>query len=157
MMTASFMILSSAFNSGDSIPVLYTCDGDDISPPLLFSNVPAGTVGLAIVCDDPDAPGGTWTHWVLFNIPASTESLPAALPVDARLPDGSQQGLNSWGRTGYGGPCPPSGTHRYFFRAYALDCVIELPSRARAEQVLRAMEGHVLMTAELMGTYSRGR
>lgn len=156
-MIQAFMLVSSAFANGDSIPVLFTCDGDDVSPPLVFAGVPEGTLSLALICDDPDAPGGTWTHWVLFNIPAATESLPSAVPADARLSDGSLQGLNSWGRTGYGGPCPPSGTHRYSFRVYALDCILELPSRVRADQVVRAMEGHVILSAELMGTYSRSR
>jgi len=156
-MTYLFVLLSSAFPDGGGIPALYTCDGEDISPPLEWQGVPAGAASLAIVCDDPDAPGGSWIHWVIYNLPPGCDSLPAGLPADAKLKDGSCQALNSWGRSGYGGPCPPSGTHRYVFTIYALDCTLQLASRARIDEFGRAVEGHVLASARLTGTYSRTR
>lgn len=156
-MVAAFTLVSPAFAGGDSIPAEYTCDGLDISPPLEWGGVPEGTVSLALVCDDPDAPVGTWVHWVIFDIPPGTTSLPAGVPADTTLADGAVQGRNSWGRTGYGGPCPPFGTHRYYFRLYALDTCLGLPPRTGSRELARAMEGHVLGVAELMGTYRRHR
>ena len=150
-----FELTSSAFVAGESIPRKYTCDGDDVSPPLGWSDPPAGTQSLALVCDDPDAPVGTWIHWVLYDLPAETRGLPEAVPSDADLAGGGRSGENSWRRLGYGGPCPPSGTHRYFFKLYALDTTLDLSAGASKKQVLKAMEGHVLAQAELMGTYSR--
>ncbi len=147
-----FDLTSSAFAQGERIPTKYTCDGEDISPPLQWSNPPQGTQSFALIMDDPDAPVGTWVHWVLFNLPADTQEL----PEQTTLPAGAQDGKNSWGRTGYGGPCPPSGTHRYFFKLYALDTTVNLTSNADKAQLLRAMEGHILAQAEVMGTYSRG-
>lgn len=151
----AFEMTSAAFASGQAIPQAYTCDGEDISPPLEWGDPPAGTQSFAMICDDPDAPGGTWVHWVLYNLPDHTRSLPEGLLPHAELSGGGRHGENSWGRLGYGGPCPPSGTHRYFFTLYALDQVLELPTGATKEQVLRAMEGHVMAEAELMGIYSR--
>ena len=151
----SFELTSPAFAHGEPIPRKYTCDGEDISPSLRWSDPPQGTQNLALIADDPDAPIGTWVHWVLYNLPAETRGLPEAIPPDADLPDGSQHGQNSWRRLGYGGPCPPSGTHRYFFKLYALDAVLDLVASASKKQLLRAMERHVLAQAELMGVYAR--
>lgn len=146
---------SPVFNQGELIPRKYTCDGDDISPPLQWSGFPGGTKSFALICDDPDAPVGTWDHWVLYNISAKMSALPEGVSSDADLSDGSRNGRNSWGQLGYGGPCPPGGTHRYFFKLYALDSVLGLASGASKYQLLRAMEGHILAQAELMGRYSR--
>ena len=151
----AFAVKSPAFAPGETIPRSYTGDGEDISPPLEWGDPPAGTQSFVLICDDPDAPGGTWVHWVLYNIPAHARSLPKGLPPHAELPDGSRHGENSWGRLGYGGPAPPSGTHRYFFTLTALDILLELPAGATKEQVLGAMEGHIMAQAELMGVYSR--
>ncbi len=151
----AFEVTSSAFAQGEPIPVKYTCDGDDISPPLAWGDPQEGVESFALINDDPDAPVGTWVHWVLFNLPADARSLPERVPPDAELPDGSRHGQNSWRRLGYGGPCPPSGTHRYFFKLYALDTSLQLGPGADKKQVLEAMEGHVLAEAELMGVYSR--
>jgi hypothetical protein len=117
--------------------------------------VPEDVESYALIMDDPDAPAGTWVHWVLFNVPAATRNLPAEIPPEAEHPDGSRHGENSWGRIDYGGPCPPGGTHRYFFKLYALDNGLGLDAGATKAQVLEAMEGHVLAQAELMGTYTR--
>jgi len=149
-------ISSTAFQNGGGIPVRYTCDGEDISPPLQWSHAPEGTQSFALVADDPDAPGGTWAHWVLYNLSSGTLALAEAIPPDDVLPDGSMQGRNSWGRLGYSGPRPPSGAHHYYFRLYALDTVLDLGSGATAEQLQRAMEGHILAESGLMGLYSRG-
>jgi Raf kinase inhibitor-like YbhB/YbcL family protein len=151
----TFEMKSTAFAQGEAIPSKYGCDGDDISPPLEWGDPPEGTRSLALICDDPDAPVGTWVHWVLFNLPAETRALSEAVPPDAELADGSRHGQNSWRRLGYGGPCPPSGTHRYFFKLYALDTVFNLASGAGKEQLLQAMEGHILGQAEVMGIYCR--
>ena len=146
---------SSAFAHSEVIPEQFTCDGADISPALQWSNVPDNTQSLALIMDDPDAPVGTWVHWVLYNLPASTRSLPEAIAAEPELADGSRHGQNSWGRLDYGGPCPPSGTHRYFFKLYALDTSLDLPAGADKDGLLQAMEGHILSQAELMGTYAR--
>lgn len=151
----SMTLTSPAFKAGQAIPATYTCRGRDISPALQWSDPPAGTQSFALIMDDPDAPVGTWDHWVLYNIPASARGLAEAIPADAQLSDGSLHGKNSWGRLGYGGPCPPSGTHRYFFRLYALDTPLSLSSGATKKQVLDAMKGHILAQAELMGTFSK--
>ena len=150
-----FELTSTAFTPGEPIPRKYTCDGEDISPPLRWSDPPQDTQSFALIDDDPDAPRGTWVHWVLYNLPAETRALPEAVPPDANLPDGSRHGQNTWPRLGYGGPCPPSGTHRYFFKLYALDAVLDLASGASKKQLLRAMEGHILGQAELMGVHTR--
>ena len=152
-------IISNAFEHDDAIPARYTCDGDDISPPLQWGDLPEGTKSLALIVDDPDAPDPaapkmTWVHWVLYNLPPSSDGLVEAVASKA-LPSGTLQGLNDWGRTGYGGPCPPVGRHRYFHKLYALDLVLPdlgKPSKAELEH---AMDGHVLEQSELIGTYQR--
>lgn len=149
-------VSSSAFSQGTSIPTRYTCDGQDISPPLDWRGLPDGSVSLALIVEDPDAPGGNWVHWLAFNIPASTTGLPEGLPVAGPIPGGGIQGNNSWRRTGYGGPCPPSGMHRYFFKLYALDSALTLEPGITKLQLERAMAGHVLAWGQLMGTFSRG-
>ncbi|MCJ7778555.1 MAG: YbhB/YbcL family Raf kinase inhibitor-like protein, partial [Sedimentisphaerales bacterium] len=118
-------VTSSAFAEGGLIPAKYTCDGSDISPPLQWEAVPEGTKSIALISDDPDAPMGTWVHWVLFNLPAESKGLEENIPQDKTLPNGARQGLTDFGRIGYGGPCPPSGTHRYFFKIYALDTKLD--------------------------------
>ena len=148
-------ITSSAFSEGKMIPTRYTCDGPDVSPDLAWSGVPDTAQSLALICDDPDAPMGTWVHWVLFNIPAGTSGLPAEIPPDAVLENGGRHGTNDFGRLGYGGPCPPGGTHRYFFKLYALDTELDLASGITKAQLLEAMEGHILAEAQLMGKYKR--
>ena len=150
----SFKLTSIAFAYEDPIPMKYTCDGDDISPPLQWSEPPPGTQSFALIVDDPDA-RGTWDHWLIFNLPAGTLALPEAVPTESDLADGSKQGLNSWKKLGYGGPCPPGGPHRYFFKLYALDTVLDLEAGATKEQLLRGMEGHVLDQTDLMGKYTR--
>jgi hypothetical protein len=151
----SFELTSPVFAPGESIPRKYTCDGDDVSPPLEWGDPPQGTQSFALIADDPDAPMGTWVHWVLYDLPAGTRALPESVPADPQLAGGGRHGENSWPRLGYGGPCPPSGTHRYFFKLYALDTMLDLESGATKRQVLQAIEGHVLAQAELMGTYAR--
>jgi Raf kinase inhibitor-like YbhB/YbcL family protein len=152
-----FELTSTAFTQGEPIPVQYSCDGDDISPPLSWGNPPAGTQSLALIMDDPDAPGGTWDHWILFNIPADMRELQENLPITGKNQDPNAifVGNNSWGRADYGGPCPPSGTHRYFFKLYALDTTISLLPGATKQELLNNMDGHILAETELMGTFSR--
>ncbi len=151
----ALVIISSVFSEGQAIPNRYTCDGPDVSPDLAWSGVPETAVSLALICDDPDAPMGTWVHWVLFNIPADADGLPAEVPSDAILENGARHGKNDFGKLGYGGPCPPGGTHRYFFKFYALDTQVELDSGSTKAELLEAMEGHILAEAQLMGIYSR--
>lgn len=141
-------LASPAFVNEEPIPVRYTCDGEDVSPPLTIEGLPDGTRTLVLVMDDPDAPGGVWDHWVAFDIVPRSEIPESVGPLGVA-------GANSWGRTGYGGPCPPSGTHRYFFTAYALDTQLSLGPGASKADVLAALEGHVLSQATLMGTYAR--
>ena len=150
-----FQLTSMAFELDEPIPAIYSCDGDDLSPALAWSGLPEGTVSLALIMDDPDAPVGTWVHWVLYNIPADGVGLEQGIAPDAQLPDGSLHGKNSWSRLGYGGPCPPDGTHRYFFKLYALDMMLEIGSGATKEALLQAINDHVLAETELMGTYTR--
>jgi Raf kinase inhibitor-like YbhB/YbcL family protein len=157
-MESTFTVTSTAFTDGGTIPKRYTCEGRDIAPPLAWGGVPAGTKSLVLIVDDPDAPDPkapkrTWVHWVLYDIPAST----TALPEGGALPPGTRQGRNDWGRTGYGGPCPPIGRHRYFHKLYALDTVLgDLGEPAKTE-VEKAMKGHVLAESVLMGTYAKGQ
>ncbi len=151
----SFQLTSTAFTQGNAIPPIYTCSGKNISPPLAWSNPPAGTQSFALILDDPDAPGGTFTHWVLYNLPAAAGGLEENIPASPQLSDGSLQGRNSAGGSGYTGPCPPSGTHRYFFKLYALDSALSLPAGAGAAQLQQAMQGHILGNIELMGTYKK--
>jgi hypothetical protein len=146
---------SAAFKEGEMIPKEHTCDGHDFSPPLEWSEAPEGVKSYALIVDDPDAPVGIWVHWVLFNIPGNATHLPEHVPHDKILADGSVQGMTDFQRVGYGGPCPPSGTHRYFFKLYALDAKINLPSGITKEELLMAMEEHVLTKAQLMGKYQR--
>jgi Raf kinase inhibitor-like YbhB/YbcL family protein len=148
-------IKSSAFKTGEMIPGKYTCDNIDISPPLEWTYGPAGTKTYAIICDDPDAPMGTWVHWVIFNIPGNILALTENTPKKDVLDNGSMQGRNDFGKTGYGGPCPPRGTHRYFFKIYALDTELDTKSGITKKELLKAMEGHVLAEGELVGRYAR--
>jgi len=148
-------ITSSAFEDGGMIPPKYTCDGDDVSPPLQWDAVPEGTKSIALISDDPDAPMGTWVHWVLFGLPPDTRQLPENVPPDETLPSGAKQGTSDFGRIGYGGPCPPSGTHRYFFKIYSLDTEIDLPPGATKRQLLQTIEGHILAQGQLIGKYKR--
>lgn len=148
-------IKSLAFEDGGMIPGKFTCDGLDVSPALEWESVPENAKTLAIICDDPDAPMGTWVHWVVFNIPVDLGGLEEDVPADEVLPTGAIQGKNDFRRIGYGGPCPPGGTHRYFFKIYALDTELDLSPGATKSQVLEAMEGHILAHGELMGRYSR--
>ncbi len=150
-------LTSPAFGQGQTVPAPYTCSGSDISPPLAWSGVPEGTAAFALLCDDPDAPGGTWDHWVIYDIPGESAGLPEGVPKPPTLPDGSKQGKNGWGQVGYRGPCPPPGKpHRYLFRLYALGRPLGLPAGATKDQVLAATGGGSLATAELMGTFARG-
>ncbi len=146
---------SKAFKAGGAIPAAHTCDGSDASPDLIWSDPPEGTAVFALVCDDPDAPAGTWVHWLAWNIPAAARRLAAGIQSLPELPDGTRQGSNDFRRVGYGGPCPPSGTHRYFFRLYALDRELDLPAGSAREALEQAMAGHIRDEAALMGTYRR--
>lgn len=157
IMVAAFLLTSPAFLDGMGIPQRYTADGRDVSVPLEWSGTPEGTVSLALVCEDPDAPSGTWTHWVVWNIPADAGGLPEGIDRTVLLSDGTAQGVNSWGDTGWGGPSPPSGTHRYVFTLYALDVQLEIESGSTAADLCGAARGHVLGTATLTGVYSRSR
>ncbi len=155
----SLVLTSSAFTHQGSIPQQYTCQGRDVSPPLSWSGAPDGTKGFVLIVDDPDAPDPaapkrTWVHWVLYDIPSTVSGLPEAV-MSAKLPPGTREGTNDWNRTGYGGPCPPVGRHRYFHKLYALD--VELPDLGAAPkgEVEKAMEGHVLAKTELIGTYQK--
>jgi hypothetical protein len=148
-------VSSPAFQEGDLIPQTYTCDGRNVSPPMAWAGAPADAKSFALICDDPDAPVGTWVHWVLFNVPAGTSELPENVAPEKTLAFGERQGRNSWGKIGYGGPCPPGGTHRYFFRVYALDTLLSLEAGASREQVDKAMQGHILAQGHLMGRYRR--
>jgi len=148
-------ITSSAFTEGGLLPAKYTCDGTDVSPPLQWDAVPQGTKSIALICDDPDAPMGTWVHWVLFNLPAEAKELTENIPPEKTLANGARQGTNDFRKIGYGGPCPPSGTHRYFFKIYALDAKVNLEAGANKRQLLKAMEGHILAQGQLIGKYKR--
>lgn len=148
-------LTSNAFASGQNIPSKYSCVGREISPDLAWTGAPAATKSFALIVDDPDAPMGTWVHWLVYNIPATTHNLPEAVSAGAQLRDGGLQGKNSSGKLGYNGPCPPSGTHRYFFKLYALDTVLNLSSGASKDQLLKAMDGHILAQGELAGTFSK--
>jgi Raf kinase inhibitor-like YbhB/YbcL family protein len=161
---------SSRFANDGKIPKAYTCDGSDQSPPLEWSGIPQSARALALICDDPDAPAGTWSHWVVFNLPVQIKGLKEGVPPDDTVPvatmEGSdpaakdllpaRQGKNDFGKVGYGGPCPPSGTHRYFFRLYALDTALDLNSTATRTDVFKAIEGHILAEGRLIGQYQRG-
>ena len=149
-------ITSTAFKDGKRIPKKYTCESDDISPALAWSDVPSAAKSLALIMDDPDAPMGVFTHWVLFNLPSDLSALGEGQPTSERLGNDAIHGINDFGRVGYGGPCPPPGApHRYFFAIYALDTSFKLKPRSTKQQVLAAIKGHVLAEARLVGTYSR--
>ena len=152
----AFELTSGAFTEGALIPNKHTCEGEDLSPPLRWSNPPPGTRSFVLIADDPDAPAGTWVHWVIFNIPIDVRGLAEGLPDQETLPNDAQQGLNYSKRVGYGGPCPPPGKpHRYYFKLYALDHELNLKPRATKAQVVDAMKGHVLAEAQLMGRFGR--
>lgn len=155
------VITSDSFSHLGEIPARYTCEGEDVSPPLSWAGVPEGAQSLVLIVDDPDAPDPeapkrTWVHWVLYNVPPAAAGLPEAVAPDA-LPEGTLEGKNDWGRTGYGGPCPPIGRHRYFHKLYALDRMLPNMGAATKKQLLDAMEGHVLAQAEIIGTYQKGQ
>ncbi len=151
-----FQLTSSAFENNQRIPVQYTGQGKDINPPLKWANAPAETKSFAVISDDPDAPGRTWVHWVYFNIPADKTELPEGIKNLKQLPDGSRQGITDFGSIGYGGPMPPPGSvHRYFFKIYALDAMLDLQPGISKDRLLKAMNGHILAEAQLVGTYSR--
>ena len=157
----AFTLTSRAFGHNEGIPRRFTCEGDDVSPDLAWSNVPPGTKSFALVVDDPDAPDPaapklTWVHWVLYNIPQNAIGLATAATA-SELPDGTREGLNDWKRTGYGGPCPPIGRHRYFHKLYALDTMLPDLGKPTKAQLEKAMAGHVLAKAELIGTYQKGK
>jgi Raf kinase inhibitor-like YbhB/YbcL family protein len=143
-------ITSSVFSQNSPIPSKYTCDGENISPPLQFSEVPEEAKSLVLICDDPDAPSRVFVHWTLWNIDSETREI-----GEGRVPAEATQGVTDFGQVGWGGPCPPSGTHRYFFKLYALDTTLEIPYQAKKEDIEKVMKGHVLAQAELIGTYSR--
>ena len=147
---------SPAFSEGKPIPLKYTCDGPDISPPLSWKNLPEGTNSLALICDDPDAPGGTWVHWILYGMGENVKELPEKVPTTPVLSNGARQGTNDFKRLGYGGPCPPrGGAHRYYFKLYALDSELSLNPGATKKDLLNVMDGHILSEGQLMGTYKR--
>lgn len=148
----TFVLQSSAFENESSIPAKYTCQGSDISPPLSWKGAPANTKSFALIVDDPDAPGGTWNHWLIFNIPPETHALSENL---TSLPQGALMGKNSWGNNSYNGPCPPQGVHRYFFKLYALDAVLTLSKDASKNEIEKAMKENSVGKAELMGKYKK--
>ncbi len=143
---------STAFHSGTSIPAKYTCDGESISPPLSWQGEPNNTKSYVLIVDDPDAPNGTWDHWIVFNIPRATHEFSENINS---LPKGAQSGKNSWGKSVYGAPCPPNGEHRYYFKLYALDIFLNLPVNSTKEQIESAMQGHIVADAKLMGKYKK--
>src|SRR6266576_238629 len=150
------VLTSAAFQHGADIPRKYTCDAEDVSPPLRWTNAPAATKSFVLIADDPDAPGGTWMHWVIYDLPTDTKELPEALAKTEALANGAKQGVNDFRKIGYGGPCPPPGSaHRYFFKLYALGAPTQLKPRATKQEVLEAIKGHVLGEGELLGHYKR--
>lgn len=154
-MPAGMKLSSTAFAEGQPIPRAYTCDGINISPPLEWAGTPKSAKTITIIADDPDAPAGTWVHWVIYNLPADTIGMVENLPSTEDVKGGGLQGKNDFEKIGYGGPCPPSGTHRYFFRIYALDNELPLKAGATKAEVEKASAGHILAQAQLMGTYRK--
>jgi Raf kinase inhibitor-like YbhB/YbcL family protein len=148
---------SPAFGNRQPIPAEHTCEGKDISPPLHWVHAPAATKSFALIMDDPDAPGGTWDHWLLYNIPATRDSLPAGANAKSGLPAGTCEGVNGWGKKGWGGPCPPSGTHHYVFKLYALDTLLSFKSPPGKKALEVALQRHTLELAQLVGTYRKQR
>ena len=152
----TLQLTTAAFQPGGSIPKKFTCDGPDVSPALSWTEPPAGTQAFALIVDDPDAPAGTWVHWVLYDLPANARALPEGVAKANELPDGSLQGRNDFGKVGWNGPCPPKGpAHRYFFKLYALGAKVNLKAGATKADLERAMKGHVVASAELVGKYGR--
>ncbi|MEW6116632.1 MAG: YbhB/YbcL family Raf kinase inhibitor-like protein [Nitrospirota bacterium] len=147
---AELKLSSPVFKDNSPIPSKYTCDGNDVNPPLVIENVPSNAKSLVLIVDDPDAPMGTWVHWVVWNIEPKTKEI-----KEHSLPKGAIQGINDFKKHDYGGPCPPSGTHRYFFKLYALDATLNLPSSARKADVEKAMKGHIISQGQLVGLYSK--
>ena len=148
-------LTSPSFDNDGMIPGKHTCDGINVSPSLEWDSVPTNTKSVALICDDPDAPMGTWVHWVYYDLPAESRGLPEDVPPENQPQTGGKQGINDFGKIGYGGPCPPSGTHRYLFRLYALDARINLPPGSNKQQLLKTMEGHILDRVDLIGKYKR--
>jgi Raf kinase inhibitor-like YbhB/YbcL family protein len=154
--TSGLQLTSAAFQHGGEIPRKYTCDGSDVSPQLRWANAASGTKAFGLIVDDPDAPGGTWVHWVIYDLPGDTKELAEGIAKTETLPNGAKNGINDFRKIGYGGPCPPAGpAHRYYFKLYALDAPTNLKPRATKQQLLDAMKGHVLDEGELMGRYKR--
>ena len=152
----ALMIKSSAFNNGDTIPDKYTCRGKNISPPIFWEDIPDNTASFAIICEDPDAPGGMWSHWVIYNILEGTTKLTEGVPPYDEIDNGAKQGMTDFGRIGYGGPAaPPGPAHRYFFRLYALDKILEVESGLTRAELLKTMDGHIIEEAEIMGKFKR--
>ena len=152
----AFSISSPSFQNGKDIPKKFTCDAEDVSPALSWTDPPQGSKSFALIADDPDAPRGTWTHWVLFDLPPAMTSLPEGVPKVSELTGGGRQGTNDFPKIGYGGPCPPPGKpHRYFFKLYALDSQVNLKAGASKQEVEQAMQNHILGKTELMGKYGR--
>jgi Raf kinase inhibitor-like YbhB/YbcL family protein len=150
-------IASPAFEDGRPIPSKYTCDGENVSPPLEWSDVPTRARSVALICDDPDAPKKDFVHWVVYNVPPDRTALPEHVKPSERLADGGSQGKNDFGKVGYGGPCPPSGTHHYRFTLYAVDTELKVPPSSTRQEVMTALKNHVLDTAQLTGVYHRAR
>jgi Raf kinase inhibitor-like YbhB/YbcL family protein len=148
-------VTSAAFGDGDRIPAKFTCDGENVSPPLAWTGVPESSETLTLICDDPDSPSGTWVHWVLFNLPATATELAEGVRPEKQLTSGARQGRNDFKKIGYGGPCPHGGTHRYYFKLYALDTALSLPPGVTKDELLKAMQGHILAEGQLMGKYRR--
>lgn len=147
---------SPAFTDKEYIPAKYTCQGEDISPPLIWTGAPAGVKSFALINDDPDAPSGDWVHWVIYDIPRDADGLPEGVPNTQNLPNGAKQSVNDGGDTGYGGPCPPPGKpHRYYFKLYALDIILNKPAGLSKTDLLKVMKGHILAEAQILGYYKR--
>lgn len=151
--TGKIEVRSPAFGEGEMIPVDFTCEGADMSLPIEWANVPSGTKSLAILMEDPDAPSGNWTHWLVYDLPPSLRRLPAGIPAAELMSYGGMQGRTDFGKPGYGGPCPPQGIHRYFFKVYALDKMLGLRPGVSKQELFKAMQGHVLAEGQLTGTY----
>jgi Raf kinase inhibitor-like YbhB/YbcL family protein len=150
-------VTSQAFKNMQPLPGRYGCDGDDISPPLSWSGIPAEAASIALICDDPDAPRAAWVHWVAYDLPPTCKGLPEGVEKSKTLSTGGSQGKNDFQKIGYDGPCPPGGTHRYFFKVYALDTPLKLPPGKTRHEVEKAMKGHILAQGEIVGTYTGKR